>query len=410
MPYFPSRNFLPTVIVSAVTSAFVFVLLIVTQPFLRPSVASLLGSPATSTGAVSLRVPTTPLAPTVLGEDEAVVKLVKNAQPAVVAILVLSSTSRPAPPQIEFFPFSFPQEPLAPPKKGGKKPEPQQVGGGSGFFVSEDGILVTNRHVTDFENAEFQVLTYDGKKHPATLMGTDPLLDIAFLKVDGGRFPYLTFGDSDALQPGQTVIAIGNALDQFRNTVTKGVVSGLNRRIFAGDGETTELLEEAIQTDAAINPGNSGGPLLDLQGRVVGLNTAVSDQGQLLGFALPSNTVKRDAEAIRKTGKIVRPFLGVRYQMITEELVKKNQLTIDHGALIVRGTERDELAVSPGSPADIAGLVENDIILEVDDQPVNEEHSLSALIGRHAPGDIIRLKILHGGVEKTVRATLVELK
>jgi S1-C subfamily serine protease len=187
-------------------------------------------------------------------------------------------------------------------------------------------------------------------------------------------------------------------------------VSGLNRRIIAGDGADSGIIEEAIQTDAAINPGNSGGPLLDLNGNAIGLNTAVSDQGQLLGFALPSNIVRRDVESVQKLGRIVRPFLGVRYELITDELVQKNQLSVDHGALIIRGDTKTDLAVAPGSPADKAGLVENDIILEVDGRAVDEEHSLGALIGHHAPGDQVTIKFLHAGAEKTTTVTLDELK
>lgn len=401
-----------TVCVSAVTSALVFLFLVIgSRSALRPQLSAFLRSASSTASSGTLFVPEAPLLPSVLGEDEAVIRLVRRAQPSVVAVLVFSSAPLPSQ-RIDVFPFGMPFDPFhdSAPKDRQGKSQKRRVGGGSGFFVSEDGLIVTNKHVVDFENAEFQVLTADGKKYTAKLLGTDPLLDIGFLRVDAGRVPALAFGDSDALEPGQTVIAIGNALDRFRNTVTKGVISGLNRRIFAGDGVTTELLEEAIQTDAAINPGNSGGPLLNLKGEVVGLNTAVSEQGQLLGFALPSNIVKRDVQSIRANGKITRPFLGVRYQMVNEDLIQKNRLPVEYGALIVRGSQPNELAVSPGSPADKAGLVENDLLLELNGQRIDEEHSLSTLIGRYAPGDEVALTILHAGTKKRVMVRLDELK
>lgn len=395
--------------VSAATAIAVWIVLTILQPFLRPGIARFLRMTESGASTSTLRIPDAFSMANVLSEDQAVVALVKNAQPAVVAVIVKSSVPPAAlsvGPSV-FDPFN-PIQPSVPPKS--QKGRKQQVGSGSGFFVSSDGLIVTNKHVVDFEDPEFEIILSDGRKLPANVLGTDPLLDIAFLRVEGSGFPTLAFEDSDALEPGQTVIAIGNALDQFRNTVTKGIVSGLNRSIYAGDGVTTELIEEAVQTDAAINPGNSGGPLLSLSGKVVGLNTAVSESGQLIGFALPSNTVRRDLESILKFGKIARPFLGVRYQMITEDIVQKNQLKIDHGALIVRGEDQSELAVSPGSPADKAGLVENDIIIKVDGMNVTEEHSLKSLIGRHAPGDPVTLTVLHAGTEKTVTVTLEELK
>lgn len=408
---------LTPVVTAAVTSVMIFGLLTFFQPQLRSTAAGRGApsrpSPTEAAVTTSLRIPELSVPPAALGEEEATIRVVKAAQPAVVAILVFSKMPRVAQPRVQFFPFGQnPFEPFPFPRDPGEKDQggKRQVGGGSGFFVSADGIVATNKHVIDFENAELQVQTAEGKKYTAKVLGSDPRLDVAFLKVEGKDFRYLTFGDSNKLEPGQTVIAIGNALDEFRNTITKGIVSGLNRRIVAGNGFTTELIEEAVQTDAAINPGNSGGPLLDLRGRIVGLNTAVSERGQSLGFAIPSNTVKRDFEMITKLGRIVRPFLGVRYQIITEEIIRKNQLKVDHGALIVRGADRSELAVAPGSPAEKVGLVENDILLEIENQRIDEEHSLSSLIGRHAPDDEVRIKVLHAGEERIVTVKLDEMK
>lgn len=409
---FAVPSFFSTVIVAAATSLVVAVAVLFASPFVRPEIAkrfpSLFPPAQPATSAVSLRIPEEVRADGAKSEDEAVTRIVKRVQPAVVAVLITAPVGRDA---SSFFPFD-PFDPFREPSEdeGTPAPEPQRVGGGSGFFVSADGIVVTNKHVVDFDGGTYEVLTFDGKTLPAKIIATDPVLDIAFLKVEGSGFAHLEFGDSDALVPGQTVIAIGNALDQFRNSVTKGVVSGLNRRIIAGDEFASEVIEEAIQTDAAINPGNSGGPLLDLDGKVVGLNTAVSERGQLLGFALPSNLIKRDVESVKRFGKVVRPFLGVRYQLVTKELVAANQLPVDHGALIVRGSGRNDLAIAPGSPADKAGLQENDIILEIDGQRIDEDHSLSSLIGRHAPGDEVEVAYLHRGERKTVRVKLGELK
>jgi len=251
------------------------------------------------------------------------------------------------------------------------------------------------------------VLTNDGEKYEAEVLAKDSVLDIAILKVKGKDFSYLKFGDSDLLKPGQTVIAIGNALAEFRNSVSVGVVSGLSRSIVAGDfSGRSELLEGVIQTDAAINPGNSGGPLLDLAGNVIGVNVAVQRGAENIGFALPSNTVKSIVDSVKEHGEIVRPYLGVRYIQVTEGLKKKNNLSVDYGALIIRGETTEDLAVIPGSPADKAGLVENDIILEVNGVKLDGKKSLALLIRQKKVGDEITLKILSKGKEKEVKVLL----
>ncbi|MBI5654771.1 trypsin-like peptidase domain-containing protein [Candidatus Uhrbacteria bacterium] len=352
----------------------------------------------------------------VASDSDEAVSVVKRSQAAVVAVAVLAPVQKQARNSIQYDPFSglFSPMPEQQPVRGSATGT-VQIAGGSGFFVTADGLIATNKHVVQNsqvaeDKLEFKVRTFSGKTYPAKVVAVDPVLDLAFLKVEGSDFPYLSVGDSDGLQPGQSVIAIGNALDQFNNTVTRGVISGLNRRIVAGNGAGTEVIDEAIQTDAAINPGNSGGPLLDLGGKVVGINTAVSDRGQSLGFAIPASAVKRDLDSIQKFGHIVRPYMGVRYVMVTPEYVKNNQLKVDYGALVVRGNQKSELAVSPGSPADKAGIKENDIILEIDGVKVEDGHSLSSLIGRHVVGDEIKLKISHAGEEKEVTLKLEELK
>jgi serine protease Do len=352
----------------------------------------------------------------VVSEESRVIDVVEKASPAVVSIVITKDVPVIEQYYQEFDPFSddffkdffgdrgfkfqIPQQ-----KQNGT--EKREVGGGSGFFISADGYIVTNKHVVDDDKAEYTVLTNDGKKYDAEILAKDSTLDVAILKVKGSGFPYLSFGDSDKLKSGQTVIAIGNALAEFRNSVSVGVVSGLSRSVVAGDMfGRSEQLEGVIQTDAAINPGNSGGPLLDIAGKVIGVNVAVSRGAENIGFALTSNTVKSIADSVKEHGEIVRPYLGVRYTQITENLKKKNNLTIDYGVLVSRGETPEDLAVIPGSPADKAGIVENDIILEIDGVKLEQGKSLASIIRQKDIGQIVKLKILHKGSEKEVEVKL----
>ncbi|OGE75718.1 MAG: hypothetical protein A3K06_00370 [Candidatus Doudnabacteria bacterium RIFCSPHIGHO2_01_52_17] len=214
-------------------------------------------------------------------------------------------------------------------------------------------------------------------------------------------------GDSDILKLGQRVIAIGNALGEFQNTVTTGVVSGIGRNITASGGAQTEKLTEVIQTDAAINPGNSGGPLINLSGEVVGVNTAVSESAQLIGFAIPINQVKKVVDDVQEFGKVRRPFLGVRYSIITPSFALLNQLTVDYGILLTGG-DSSEPAVVPGSPAAAASLKDGDIVLEIDGAKITSEQPLVDILRKYDPGDRVILKILSGGTESTVSVTLGE--
>ncbi|MBI2475066.1 trypsin-like peptidase domain-containing protein [Candidatus Uhrbacteria bacterium] len=283
----------------------------------------------------------------------------------------------------------------------------KEVGGGSGFFISSDGYIATNAHVVSDEQAQYTVFTNDETKYEAKVVAIDDVLDIALLKIDAKDVAFLEFGDSDKLRLGQAVIAIGNALGEFRNTVSTGVVSGLARSIVAGGNTgTAETLENVIQTDAAINPGNSGGPLLDLSGKVVGVNVAVASNSENIGFALPANAVKESVTSMKENGKVIRPYLGVRYMLINDVIQKRNNLSVDYGALVVRGEQKTDVAVIPGSPADKAGLEEYDIILEVDGVKVDAKHSLPSLIRKKKVGDTIKLKILHDGEEKSIDVKL----
>ena len=261
--------------------------------------------------------------------------------------------------------------------------------------------------MVDDEDAEDTVLTNDGREYDAEVLAKGSALDIAVLKVKENNLPYVSFGNSDALKPGQTVIAIGNALAEFRNSISVGVISGLSRSIVAGDmSGKSEYLEGVIQTDAAINPGNSGGPLLDLAGNVIGVNVAVQQGAENIGFALPVNTVKSIVDSVQQYGEIVRPYLGVRYMQITETVKKANNLNVDYGVIVIRGDTQEELAIVPGSPADKAGIVENDVILEVDGVKLEQGKSLASLIRQKQVGQTATLKILHKGEEKEVQVIL----
>lgn len=337
-------------------------------------------------------------------QEDVIVEAVENSTPAVVSIVITKDVPIVeryfADPFGSPFGFSIPQY-----RENGT--ERKQVGGGSGFIASADGFIVTNNHVVDDTEAEYTVFTNDGSKYEATVIDRDPLNDLAIVKIEADEdLPYLEFADSDELRPGQSVIAIGNPLLEFNNSVSVGVVSGLSRSITAGNGRgMSEQLEGVIQTDAAINPGNSGGPLLNLKGEVVGVNVAVAS-AQNIGFSVTSNIAKGVFDSVKEHGKILRPFMGVRFMPVTEELAKKNSLSVDYGVLVVRGETVSDLAVVPGSPADKAGILENDIILEFDGVKLDSESSLPVLVSQKQIGDKVKLRVLSKGEEKEVELTL----
>jgi len=369
-------------------------------------------SPKTSAPAATSAVPL--YKPTV-DYEEAVVNAVEKASPSVVSVIV--SKDLPVIEQCPYSPFSdlppeFQQyfgeqfQFSQPCQKGTKL---QEIGGGTGFIISKDGLIVTNKHVVADALASYTVLTNDGKKYDAEVLARHPSLDIAVIKIKAplSGFPVITLGDSDSIKLGQTAIAIGNALGEFRNTVAVGVISGLSRTVTAGgEGMGEETIEGVIQTDAAINPGNSGGPLLNLKGEVIGINTAMVSGAQNIGFALPINQVKKTIESVKKTGKISTPYLGVRYLMINSDLAKKEKLTVENGVLI-RGSA-DGPAITPDSPAQKAGLQAEDIILEVNGQKIDQDHSLGYLIQKYNVGDQVSLKILRNGEEMTLNTALEE--
>ncbi|MFZ2682274.1 MAG: trypsin-like peptidase domain-containing protein [Patescibacteria group bacterium] len=345
------------------------------------------------------------------GEHSSVVNVVEAASPAVVSIVITKDV-----PIIERY-YEEQQNPFGGlfggvyriPQYRQNGTESKEVGGGSGFLVSADGYIVTNAHVVDDAEASYTAFLSDGTKYEAAVVATDTVLDVAVLKIAADSLPYLEFGDSTTIKAGQSVIAIGNALGEFSNSVSVGVVSGLARSISASNGSgQSEQLTNIIQTDAAINPGNSGGPLLDLSGRVIGVNVAASlGAAENIGFALPANAVKASVDSIREHGRVVRAYLGVRFLMLTPAIQAENNLSVAEGALLVRGSA-GELAVLPGSPGDKAGLEENDIILKVNGLPVDAEHPLNVRLQEFQVGAIVSLDLLHDGESKTVQATLEE--
>jgi serine protease Do len=346
--------------------------------------------------------------------DSAVVAAVRRANPAVVAITVSKDVPKyeqylervPAP-FGGFFGEEFFYEV---PRMREQGTERQDIGGGSGFLVSHDGLVVTNRHVVADIDAEYTVFTNDGEKHTARVIARDPHLDLAVLDIEGDTYEYLTFGDSDSVQLGQTVIAIGNALAEFRNTVSVGVVSGLARSITASDGRgSAEVLDHLIQTDAGINEGNSGGPLLDVSGKVIGVSVAMASGAENIGFALSANSVKGVVASVQETGEIVRPYLGVRYVPITPLLRERNGLTIEYGVIVLRGDTVTDLAVLPGSPADKAGIRENDVLLEVDGVRLVEGTSLGSIIAGKKVGDTVEIRLLRAGEEHAVSVLLTKM-
>ena len=335
-------------------------------------------------------------------QEEAIVKAVEAISPSVVSIVITKDV--PVLKQggylFEEF-FGFPQS----------ETRKEEVGGGSGFLVSEDGLVLTNKHVIRDLEADYTVLTNDGKSYPAKVLARDPVEDIALLKIEKVKdFAFLSvkFADSDQLRVGQTVIAIGNALGEYRNTVSVGVISGLGRTITAsGGGGLIEILEDVIQTDAAINQGNSGGPLLNIKGEVVGINTAMVSQAQSIGFALPSNKAVKDIEQVKLLGKIIYPFLGVRYVLLNEAIQEENGLAVAYGAWIKKGNKGEE-AITPGSAAEKAGLRESDIILEINQEKITSQNTLAKLLTKYQPGNKIILKVLRGGKEEKIEVTLGE--
>lgn len=336
----------------------------------------------------------------VVTEESVAVDIVKRAGPSVVTIAEEASARTSQGRGFNFSPFSIFGVPGA---EEDSLSEPRSIG--TGFIIDREGLILTNKHVVSAADVKYQIVTSNDKKYEVTRIYRDPLNDIAILQINtsqnaGNNLTPVELGDSSKLQVGQYVLAIGTALGEFRNTVTTGVVSGLGRGITAGSPfeGSVERLDNVIQTDAAINPGNSGGPLLNSAGQVIGVNTAVSQAGQNIGFAIPINIIKDSLKNFNNTGRFERPYLGVSYRIISRDIAILND--IPEGAYIQ--------GVISNSPADKAGVRAGDVIIRLDGQRVNEDTQISTIISRKKIGDTIAIIIFRDGDEQEVRAVLEE--
>lgn len=331
-------------------------------------------------------------------EDSGVIDAVKKVTPSVVSIIYTKDVR-------VINPF------LSPFDDGGDTVE-QQQGGGTGFIITSDGLIATNRHVADIDGAKYSVITADGKKFDAKVISKDPIYDFAILKIDAKGLPTVEFGDSDELEIGQRVIAVGNTLGEFQNSVTVGVLSGKERTIEATDqtGLSVQSIDNLLQTDAAINEGNSGGPLVNLKGQVIGINTATAAKGQAegVGFAIPINSLKTAIDSISKYGKIVRPYVGIRYATVDKKIAAIKGMKEAKGILVVGDDTQSLPAVVPDSPADKAGIEEGDVILKLNNDAISQSDSFIKLLSKYNPGDEIELRIVRNGEEKSLKVKLGE--
>lgn len=331
----------------------------------------------------------------VVKEESNVISVVKKVSPSVVTIGVKNTFSQNSNGPFSFF-FNVPQ----PTPTDGQSQEDYI---GTGFVIKKEGIIVTNKHVVS-SRAQYIVVDEKGNKYDVDKIYRDPANDIAIISVKNppsAGLPEVTLGTSSNLQVGQSVIAIGTALGEFRNTVTTGVVSGLGRGITAGSSFQgfAERLDNVIQTDAAINPGNSGGPLLNSTGQVIGINSAVSEQGQNIGFAIPIDLVKESLDNFNQTGQFSRPFLGVTYNIISQRAALLNEMP--QGALVQ--------SVTPDSSADEAGIKTGDIITKIDGKQVNEtDATLALLISKKKVGDSVTVTLYRDGDTKEISVKLKE--
>ncbi len=339
-----------------------------------------------------------------------IVEIAKKVCPAVITVIVSKDL-----PKVEGF-YSFPfggKEYVMPKmedKKGKAKTEKTQIGGGSGFIVSADGYVFTSNHVVADESAEYTVIVEPTKKFPAKVLSRNPINDIAVLKIEAGQnLPHLEMADSNTIEIGEEVLAVGNALGEFTDTLSAGIVSGLSRYItaFGGADRQMQNLRGLIQTDAAINPGNSGGPLVDMEGKAVGINTAMVMGAQNIGFAIPINYAKKDWEEVKKYGKIKVPFLGIKYVLLSKEMAEANKLPVRDGALVVREL-LGESPVIKGTAADKAGIKEFDIILECNNEKITEKNPLGHILQKCKIGSETSFKVLRNGAEIILKAKLSE--
>lgn len=355
--------------------------------------------------------------------ESSVIDVAKEVSPSVVSIVVTKELPTYYNNPYDLFfndpfgadPFSTPQPRTQP--EGQPKTEKRKIGGGSGFIITQDGLVFTNKHVVDDPEADYTVITKDGTEYKAEVVTKDPLNDMAVVRMktkdnkEVSNMPVVKFvSDINNTRVGQMVVAIGNALAEFDNTVTLGVISAKGREITAsgGYGTQAEALKGLLQTDASINPGNSGGPLVNLSGEVVGMNTAIASDAQGIGFAIPldEQIINKVLSQVNKYGRIVRPYLGVRYTMVTPEVNKQYNLGTDKGAWIK--ADQDLPAVVANSPASKAGLKGGDIVTRVNGKILDSKLALQDSISEYNPGDVITLTVLRDGKEQEIKVTLEE--
>jgi len=333
----------------------------------------------------------------ILKEESVVIEVVEKFGPSVVTVGIKKTEKIYNPFENFFDPFGIFQIP----DQGTSQEQKIEQDIGSGFVVSEEGLIVTNKHVVSDTSAAYRVFTKDNKLYEVEKIYRDPVNDLAVLKINpnGADLQPMELGDSDNLKVGQFAIAIGAALGEFRNTVTTGVISGLGRTISAGGPFLgMENLDNVIQTDAAINPGNSGGPLLNSLGQVIGINVAVASNAQNIGFALPINLVKDMLKNFNETGQFSRPFLGVRYRDITnKEAIAKGWV---EGAGVVE--------VVKGSPAEKAGIQVGDIITKIDGEKINDKNILATVLSKKKVGAEVLVTVWRDGEEETIGVILQE--
>jgi len=332
-----------------------------------------------------------------------IVNIAKKTCPAVITIVA----SRDLPQIEEYYFLPIKGEKVAFPKKIAEEKQKTKIGGGSGFIVSNDGYVLTCNHVVDDGEADFTVIVDTNHKYQARVLARDPLIDIAILKIEGRGLPFLKLGNSDNVELGESVLAVGNPLGEFEDTLSLGIVSGLSRKItaYGGDSKATNL-RGLIQTDAAINPGNSGGPLIDMNGKAIGINTAMIVGAENIGFAIPINYIKDDLDEVKNTGRIKRPFLGIKYILLNDEIAKTNKLNYDYGALVVREMF-GESPVAKNSAAEQAGLREYDIVLDINGEKITQENPLNHILSKSKVGDTVELTASRG---KTIKKFKVRLK
>jgi serine protease Do len=335
-------------------------------------------------------------------EQSAIIDLVEKSNQSVVSISISKKIQVRRQYPFDYFFGLLPQD-----KPSQNLEENTTIAGGTGFVVSSDGLIVTNKHVVSDSSATYKVLFNDGSEVQAEVKTLHPTQDLAIIKVDKNNLKPVEFADSDKLKVGQTAVAIGNALGEFDNTVSRGVISGLRRSIIASDNMgNTEQLSQVIQTDAAINQGNSGGPLLDINSKVVGVNVATAEGAQSIGFAIPSNVVVRMIDDYKKYGKVKVPFIGIRYSMLSPGSVQAKEYGVENGALIIGDTQYP--AVVPNSPAAKAGLKSGDVITKINDKKLSVKQPLSDIIAQYRINDKIDLTIIRDTKEEKVSITLEE--